>query len=100
VLAVGISAAAFAQQATSPPAPPPGPGQVLISERCGFCHDTAQVFSARKPGPLWAATVQSMIDRGAELDADEQKTVAAYLAANFAAPEEPDTPPPAAPAHS
>jgi len=85
-LAVSIGAAALAQQPATPPTPPAGPGFTLITERCGFCHNTGQVFGARKPAPDWAATVQSMIDRGAELDPDEQKTVVAYLAANFAAP--------------
>ena len=103
-LAANAGAAAFAQEPPSPP-PPPGPGLALITERCASCHDTAQVFGARKSPPLWVATVQSMNDRGAELSPDEQKTVVAYLATNFAAPDEAVAPPsaasrpPAAPPH-
>ena len=102
-LTATVGAAALAQQ----PGPPPGPGLTLINERCASCHNTGQVFGVRKPASDWAATVQSMIDRGADLDPEEQKTVVAYLATNFAAPARaetavaPSTPPsaPATPAH-
>lgn len=67
-------------------APPAGPGLTLINNRCGFCHSTAQVFSQRKTPAAWAATVQSMADRGAEVSPEEQKTIVDYLAKNFAAP--------------
>ena len=45
----------------------------------------------------WAATVQSMIDRGAELEPEEQKVLTDYLAANLAGP---DASAPAAPAQN
>ncbi len=66
----------------TPGAPPPGPGLDLINERCGFCHTTAQVF-VEKPAGEWAVVVQSMIDRGAELEPAEQKTVTDYLNAHY-----------------
>lgn len=80
VLTAGIGTAVAGQQA----APPPGPGLDLIKERCGFCHSTAQVTGVRKTPAAWATTVQSMIDRGAELEPDEQKLMVDYLAANLA----------------
>ena len=83
VAAAGISTAVAGQQA----APPPGPGLDLIKERCGFCHSTAQVTGVRKTPAAWAATVQSMIDRGAELEPEEQKVMTDYLAANLAGPD-------------
>jgi hypothetical protein len=98
VLAASISAAAPAQQQpASPPPPPAGPGLKLIEERCGSCHNTDQVFVAHKAASEWAGTVQQMIDRGADLDPDEQKTVVAYLAANFATPPAAGAPAPTAP---
>ncbi|HTG38336.1 hypothetical protein [Sphingomonas sp.] len=83
VVAGGVGTAVAGQQAAAPPA---GPGLDLINERCGFCHSTAQVTSVRKTPGAWAATVQSMIDRGAELEPEEQQVMVDYLAANLAAP--------------
>jgi hypothetical protein len=77
-------AASGAMPAT-PTTPPAGAGFDLIKDRCGFCHTTEQVFLARKAPADWATTVQAMIDRGAELSPDEQKTVVSYLSTNFAA---------------
>ncbi|WP_315760308.1 hypothetical protein [Sphingomonas sp. Y38-1Y] len=85
LLGAGIGTAVAGQQAAAPAAAtPPGPGLDLIKERCGFCHSTAQVTSVRKTPAAWAATVQSMIDRGAELEPEEQKVMNDYLAANLA----------------
>jgi hypothetical protein len=67
------------------PPPPPGPGLDLINERCGFCHTTAQTLDVRKTPEKWAETVQSMIDRGAELTPEEQELMVQYLATNRAA---------------
>lgn len=82
-----IGAGALAQQAPATVAvapPPPGPGLDLINERCGFCHTTGQVFQKRRSEAEWAATVQGMADRGAEVSPEEVKTITAYLAKNYA----------------
>jgi mono/diheme cytochrome c family protein len=63
--------------------PPPGPALDLINERCSACHSTASVFSQRKSADDWAATVQLMVDRGADLKPDETEAVIAYLSKNF-----------------
>jgi mono/diheme cytochrome c family protein len=82
--------------------PPPGPALDLINQNCSGCHSTATVFSQRKSADDWAATVQLMVDRGAELKPDEQEAVTAYLSKNFAdspaASPAAATPPAAAPA--
>jgi hypothetical protein len=75
------------------PAPPPGPGLSTIMERCSGCHSTATVFGQRRSPDDWAATVQLMVDRGAELSADDQSTVVGYLSQHYA------NSPAAAPAH-
>lgn len=84
-----VAAGAFAQQAAAPAAtpaaPPPGPGLDLINERCGFCHTVGQVFAKPRTEADWAATVQGMADRGAEVSPEEIKTITAYLAQNYAA---------------
>ena len=87
-VAAGVMGTAAAGQQAS--IPPPGPGLDLINERCAFCHTTAQVLGVRKTPEDWAATVQLMIDRGAELNADEEKAMIDYLTAHFATPQEGD----------
>lgn len=66
--------------------PPSGPGLDLINKQCSACHTTATIFSQRKTSDDWAATVQLMVDRGAELKPEETDVVIDYLAKNFAAP--------------
>ena len=84
VLAFG--ARAFAADT---PAPPPGAGFDLINQRCVFCHNTVQIFSQRKTPEAWAATVEQMANRGAELSPEEMKTIEDYLAKNYGAPAQP-----------
>lgn len=71
------------------PAPPPGPGLVIINEKCSACHTTATVFGQRRSPEDWAATVQVMVDRGADLSPDEANVVIGYLAENFPAQAKP-----------
>jgi len=111
VIAASMGAGAVAQDQSggAPHAPPAGPGLTLINERCSACHATEQVFGVRKAPDDWASTVQAMIDRGADLNADEQKAVVAYLGTNFgvtaapsggaAQPTAPATPPQTKPSH-
>lgn len=80
-----MGAGTLAQQVPATAAtPPPGPGLDLINERCGFCHTIGQVFQKRRTEADWAATVQGMADRGAEVSPEEIKTITAYLAQNYA----------------
>jgi mono/diheme cytochrome c family protein len=103
-LATGVMTLAFAVVATrgleaqtapvgppaaSTPAPPPGPGLVIINEKCSVCHTTASVFSQHRSPDDWAATVQLMVDRGADLSPDETSVVIGYLAENFPAATKP-----------
>jgi hypothetical protein len=74
------------------PPPPPGPGLDLINQRCIFCHNTVQVFSQHKTPEAWAATVEQMANRGAELSPEEMKTIVDYLAKNYGAPAQAPAP--------
>lgn len=69
--------------AATAPAPPAGPALVVINERCSACHSTASVFNQHRSADDWAATVQLMVDRGADLSPDDMNMVIDYLAANF-----------------
>jgi len=82
-------AAPVAQAATAQSEPPPGPGLAIIKEKCSTCHSTASVFGQHRSPDDWAATVQLMVDRGADLSPDEQNVVIGYLAENFPAPAKP-----------
>ena len=82
----GQNAAAPAVIAAAPAAdapPPPGPGLTTVQERCSACHSAATVFGQRRTPDDWAATVQLMVDRGADLSADEQSVVIGYLSKNY-----------------
>ena len=80
-----VGARALAQAAAAPAAPPPGPGLELINQRCVFCHNSAQIFSQHKTHDAWAATVDQMANRGAELSPEEMATVTDYLAQHYGA---------------
>ena len=99
-VATGVMALAFAVVATreleaqtapatppaaATPAPPPGPGLAIVNEKCSGCHTTVSVFSQHRSPEDWAATVQLMVDRGADLSPDEANVVIGYLAENFPA---------------
>lgn len=71
----------LAQVADAPP--PAGPGLSTIQERCAACHSTTTVFGQRRSPEDWAATVQVMVDRGAELSADDQSAVVGYLSEHY-----------------
>ena len=69
--------------ASTAPEPPPGPALAVIKERCGTCHTTASVFNQHRTADDWAATVQLMVDRGADLSPDDMTMVIDYLATHF-----------------
>ena len=82
-----FAAGAAMGQNTALPAPdappPPGPGLTIVQERCSACHSATTVFGQRRTPDDWAATVQLMVDRGADLSADEQSVVIGYLLQNY-----------------
>ncbi|MDB5703798.1 MAG: hypothetical protein JWN66_914 [Sphingomonas bacterium] len=92
LLGSGLAARPAGQTAPAPQAetattPPPSPALALITEHCSACHATSIIFSQRKTPDDWAATVQLMVDRGAELKPEETDMVIDYLTKNFPAPE-------------
>lgn len=84
---------ADAQPAATPPQAPAGADAArdgadaktlaLINERCTVCHQTDLIFVQRQSAYNWAMTVQDMTDRGAQLSAAEQETIADYLARHY-----------------
>src|ERR1700749_3767563 len=73
---------------TCPAAPPDslpdGPQRAVVVSRCSGCHP-AEVLLGRLDTPKnWARKVDSMMDRGAVLSADDIVQVNAYLNEHFA----------------
>jgi cytochrome c5 len=62
---------------------PAGAGKELVETRCTLCHDLERVTVAKRQKSDWPILVANMVGRGATATADEAKTIASYLAANF-----------------
>lgn len=91
--------AAFAAPKTSVPgsfeSPPPptlawpaGAGRALVETRCLFCHHAELIVAQRLTPAQWDKEVIKMVKWGAPLTSEEQKVLAAYLAAHWG-PERP-----------
>jgi len=78
ILLVGAFLAACG--ASKPAAATTPNGQTLLQERCTVCHDLNRVTSAQKTAAQWTTTVERMIGKGAQLNAQEQQTLIDYLA--------------------
>lgn len=71
---------------------PAGPGKDVVVRVCTACHDATQFAYARLSPDEWDNEVVKMQSAGAEMTADEQAAISAYLAKTFPKPA------PAAPA--
>lgn len=58
-------------------------GKTLMNERCSVCHSVSRVTSKHMTADEWTATVDRMINNGAQLNAEEKQTLIDYLAANY-----------------
>jgi mono/diheme cytochrome c family protein len=58
-------------------------GETLLEERCSTCHGTDRVTQASKTQEEWDQTVTNMVEKGAELTAEEQEVLVAYLAETY-----------------
>ena len=62
---------------------PEGEGKAIATENCQACHKLTNLTKAHKSLDDWKDTVQTMIDRGANVPADKVDTLVKYLAKNF-----------------
>jgi cytochrome c5 len=90
-------AAASSSSANAPVVLPDGDGKAIATENCQACHKLTNLTKAHKSLDDWKDTVQTMIDRGANVQPDQVDTLVQYLAKNFgpkdaAAPATPSTP--------
>jgi mono/diheme cytochrome c family protein len=64
---------------------PPGVGKAIVQRACTTCHNTEMITRKHATPAEWSATVDEMVNRGAELSDEEIPTVSQYLAASFPA---------------
>ena len=62
---------------------PDGDGKAIATENCQACHKLTNLTKAHKSLDDWKDTVQTMIDRGANVPPDKIDTLVQYLAKNF-----------------
>ncbi|THD53581.1 hypothetical protein [Phenylobacterium sp.] len=59
---------------------PAGPGRDVVVRVCTTCHDATQFAFARHTADEWDSEVTKMQGAGAEMTAEEQVAITAYLA--------------------
>ena len=79
VIALVFSLALAACGGPKEEAPAAMDGEALVEERCTKCHPLSVVTSAQKSAEGWKATVERMVQKGAELNEAEQEAVIDYL---------------------
>ena len=76
---------ASASAAAKPVELPDGEGKQIATEDCQACHKLTNITKAHKSLDDWKDTVQTMIDRGANVPPEKVDTLVQYLAKNFGA---------------
>ena len=62
---------------------PDGPGKDIVLNVCTQCHDLQRVRRQRSSAEGWAEILDTMLNEGAPLSAEEFPVVLRYLARNF-----------------
>jgi hypothetical protein len=65
---------------------PAGPGKDAVVRVCTACHDATQFAYARLTPDEWDNEITKMQSAGAEMTAEEQAAISAYLAKYFPKP--------------
>jgi hypothetical protein len=65
---------------------PDGPGRDVVVRVCTACHDATQFAYARYTPDEWDNEVTKMQSAGAEMTAEDQVAITAYLAKTFPKP--------------
>jgi len=92
-------AAPSAPAAAKPVELPDGDGKDIATENCQACHKLTNLTKAHKSLDEWKDTVQTMIDRGANVPTDKVDVLVQYLAKNFG-PKDASAPSSSAPSSS
>jgi len=62
---------------------PDGPGKEIVLNVCTQCHDLQRVRRQRSSAEGWAEVLDTMLNEGAPLSAEDFPVVLRYLARNF-----------------
>lgn len=94
LLGAPLSVLALSALQAQPPAPqsaeatlallPAGPGREVVAQHCALCHAIGLTIGKRHTPEEWAAVIQAMMARGAQLDESEAQTIHTYLSTHFA----------------
>lgn len=79
LLGSGLLFSAYAQSGDLPA----GKGRAQFQRICSGCHGTDIIVKVRMAPEQWAATVDDMVNRGAEGTDDDFELIVKYLSANF-----------------
>jgi hypothetical protein len=58
-------------------------GATLLEARCALCHPSSKVKVLKRSPGQWDAIVTGMVKKGAQLNAEEKKTLVEYLAKTY-----------------
>jgi hypothetical protein len=72
-----------AQAANAPVVLPPGPAKATVEAKCKQCHDLKKIVSQHQDPKWWANTLDKMVERGLDIEPEEQAQVVKYLSKNF-----------------
>jgi len=70
---------------------PDGPGKAIIQKSCVGCHSLKVVTSKQATHDEWAALVDQMISKGADVSDDNIEVVVQYLAAHYSSAKDQKT---------
>ena len=76
-------AASTAWAANASPELPPGRAKATIEAKCKQCHDLKKITKQHQDAKWWATTLDKMVERGLEIEPEEQQQILKYLSTNF-----------------
>lgn len=83
LVACGETAPAQTEEPAEEEQAPSSEGATLLEERCTTCHGLDRVTQATKTREEWEQNVARMVDKGAELNEEEQAILVEYLTETY-----------------
>jgi hypothetical protein len=72
-----------ARAANGPVVLPPGPAKATVEAKCKQCHDLKKIVTQHQDAKWWANTLDKMVQRGLEIEPEDQVQLVKYLSKNF-----------------